>query len=100
MDKDFDGGIAGVSIFVCIVVILLCFAVFHGERKNEEHEIERLIRTNEIIVVNGKEYSTDSIVDIEVKFINYSDDVVTFTLEDGSVLKTSVHGFNIEKEKN
>ena len=99
MDKDF-GGSVGVSIFICVVVVLLCFAVVNGERKNEEKEIERLIRTNEVIVVNGKEYSTDSVVDVEVKFINDSDNVVTFTLEDGSILKTNVHGFNLEKEKN
>lgn len=94
MDKDFGGG--GIPVFFCIIIIILCIAVFHGEAKNEEGEIWGLVRSHEVLIVNGKEYPTEDIVDIDVEYIHYSDDVVTFTLDGGTIIKTGVHGYTLE----
>lgn len=91
------------EIKAAIVAILLTAAVIVGVvvackawEHREEDEIRNKVHSYNIITLNGVDYETDKIKEIDLITRSYEADTVTFTLSDGTEVSVSVGNWTLK----
>lgn len=91
------------EIKAAIVVILITAAVIIGvvvaakaSEHHEEDEIRNKVYSYKTITLNGVDYETDKIKEIDLDCRSYEADVVTFTLSNGTEVSVSVGNWTLK----
>lgn len=77
--------IAGLVVIIALIIFI--FFVRGIENDSEQREISALnteIHSYSTIVVNGETYDTDKIINAEIEYVYRANDIVIFTLSDGT----------------
>lgn len=91
------------EIKTAIVVILITAVVIVGvvvativSEHHEEDEIRNKVHSYNIITLNGVDYETDKIKEIDLNRRSYEADIVTFTLSNGTEVSVSVGNWTLK----
>ena len=91
------------EIKAAIVVILIIAAVIVGTivackawEHSEEDEIRNKVYSYKTITLNGVDYETDKIKEIDLTVRSYEADTVTFILSDGAEVSVSVDNWTLK----
>jgi hypothetical protein len=91
------------EIKTAIVAILLTGAVIVGVvvackawEHREEDEIRNKVHSYKTITLNGVDYETDKIKEIDLITRSYEADTVTFTLSDGTEVSVSIGNWTLK----
>ena len=77
--------IAGIVVIIGLVIFI--FFLKGIEDDSEQKEIKELnteIHSYSTIIVNGEAYNTDKIINAEIEYVYRANDIMIFTLSDGT----------------
>lgn len=77
--------IAGIVVMAALVIfILFVRSIENDSEQKEKSALNTEIHSYSTIVVNGETYDTDKIIDAEIDYVYRANDIIIFTLSDGT----------------
>lgn len=90
-----------IGIGLSIVALVGIFAALFGLIAHEEEERERELKDDLTIyselVANGETYDVDEIVEVDYKSYSHANDIITFTLKDGTKVCVQEGAYTLKK---